>query len=151
MYLCWNGRRENNRRHPCKTSSSRKASLPRMICWTRKPLVQGSSRQVLTIRRGYLSKASGFTHLNQIHRMVVSSTRNLSLTILLLALLPLSWALKFDISAHLGHNKNERCIRNFVQRDTLVVVTAISDGSKGDGQVVDMHVRTFSQASNLNG
>ena len=57
------------------------------------------------------------------------------------ALLPLSQALKFDIAAHTGHgNKYERCIRNFVQRETLVVVTAIVDGSKGDGQMLNMHV-----------
>ena len=70
------------------------------------------------------------------------SRNSLSLTFLLIALLPLSWALKFDIAAHMGHNKYERCIRNFVQRDTLVVVTTTSDGTKGDGQVLDMHVRT---------
>ena len=58
----------------------------------------------------------------------------------LLASLPS--ALKFDIAAHTGHgNKYERCIRNFVQRETLVVVTAIIDGSKGDGQTLNMHVR----------
>ena len=57
-------------------------------------------------------------------------------------LLPLTLALKFDIHAHTGHSaKYERCIRNFVQKDTLVVVTAIIDGSKGDGQSVNMHVR----------
>ena len=57
-------------------------------------------------------------------------------------LLPLALSLKFDIAAHTGHsNRYERCIRNFVQRETLVVVTAIVDGTKGDGQVVTMHVR----------
>ena len=55
---------------------------------------------------------------------------------------PLAWALKFDIAAHMGHeHKYERCIRNFVGKDTLVLVTAIVDGFKGDGQVVNMHVR----------
>ena len=73
--------------------------------------------------------------------MAIVSLRGLSAIVLLFTLLPVSWALKFDIVAHLGHNKYERCIRNFVQKDTLVVVTAISDGNKGDGQVVDMHVR----------
>ena len=59
----------------------------------------------------------------------------------LLALLPLSWALKFDLAAHTGStSKYERCIRNFVGKDTLVLVTAIVDGMKGDGQVVNMHV-----------
>ncbi len=60
----------------------------------------------------------------------------------LFALLPFSWALKFDLQAHPGHNaKQERCIRNFVAKDTLVVVTATVGGQKGDGQTVNMHVR----------
>lgn len=52
----------------------------------------------------------------------------------------LATALKFDLAATSG--KNERCIRNFVSKDQLVVVTAIVSGSKGDGQRVNMHVRT---------
>lgn len=57
-------------------------------------------------------------------------------------LFPLSWALKFDLHAHTGHSsKYERCIRNFVAKDTLVVVTATVGGQKGDGQMVNMHVR----------
>ncbi|KAL8835223.1 MAG: hypothetical protein Q9170_003419 [Blastenia crenularia] len=63
-------------------------------------------------------------------------------TLLLLLLLPLSLALKFDLQAHTGHsNKYERCIRNFVAKDTLVLVTAIVSGQKGDGQVVNMHIK----------
>jgi hypothetical protein len=50
-------------------------------------------------------------------------------------------ALKFDVEAHSkGDKKAERCIRNFVAKDTLVVVTATVDGYKGDGMVVNMHV-----------
>ena len=50
-------------------------------------------------------------------------------------------ALKFDLQAFgQGDHRGERCIRNFVARDTLVVVTATIDGSKGDGMVVNMHV-----------
>jgi len=65
-----------------------------------------------------------------------------TLILLFLASIPLSWALKFDLAAHMGHeHKNERCIRNFVAKDTLVLVTAIVDGSKGDGQVVNMHIK----------
>lgn len=61
--------------------------------------------------------------------------------LVLLALLRLSSALKFDLAARAGSSsKNERCIRNFVGKDTLVLVTAIVDGMKGDGQVVNMHV-----------
>ncbi|KAJ5224504.1 uncharacterized protein N7469_008007 [Penicillium citrinum] len=51
-------------------------------------------------------------------------------------------ALKFDLPAQSGHGgKNERCIRNFVSKDQLVVVTAIVSGNKGDGQVVNMHIK----------
>ncbi|KAL8768176.1 MAG: hypothetical protein Q9194_005781 [Teloschistes cf. exilis] len=58
------------------------------------------------------------------------------------AVLPFSSALKFDIQAHTGHgNKYERCIRNFVAKDTLVLVTAIVSGQKGDGQMVSMHIK----------
>ena len=60
--------------------------------------------------------------------------------------LHLAAALKFDLIAQPPNSKNERCIRNFVNRDTLVVVTAILDGSRGDGQVVNMHVRRHYQS-----
>ena len=61
--------------------------------------------------------------------------------LLSLAIFPSSFALKFDLDAHTGHDSRyERCIRNFVSKDTLVLVTAIVDGHKGDGQVVNMHV-----------
>ncbi|GAP84578.2 putative endoplasmic reticulum vesicle protein 25 [Rosellinia necatrix] len=51
-------------------------------------------------------------------------------------------ALKFDLIATSQRDgKKERCIRNFVARDTLVVVTAIVSGSKGDGQMVNIHIR----------
>jgi p24 family protein delta-1 len=50
-------------------------------------------------------------------------------------------ALKFDIAAHTGStNKYERCVRNFVGRETLVVVTATVDGHNDDGQSVSMRV-----------
>lgn len=51
-------------------------------------------------------------------------------------------ALKFDLQAlSQSHDtKKERCIRNFVAKDTLVVVTAIVSGAKGDGMRVNMHV-----------
>ncbi|GIK03061.1 vesicle coat component [Aspergillus viridinutans] len=67
-----------------------------------------------------------------------SSTRTL-LGIFFLLLVQLSSALKFDLHASSGHN--ERCIRNFVFKDQLVVVTAIVSGQKGDGQVVNMHIK----------
>lgn len=59
----------------------------------------------------------------------------------LLFLLATVEALKFDVEAYSrGDKKGERCIRNFVARDTLVVVTATVDGERGDGMVVNMHV-----------
>lgn len=59
----------------------------------------------------------------------------------LLLLLSFTYALKFELLAQAGHSaKNERCIRNFVAKDTLVVVTAIVSGNRGDGQMVNMHV-----------
>lgn len=52
-------------------------------------------------------------------------------------------ALKLDVVAHTGREsqKKERCIRNFVGRDTLVVVTAIVGGTRGDGMMMNIHVR----------
>jgi hypothetical protein len=56
-------------------------------------------------------------------------------------LITVSQALKFDLVAVASHDKKqERCIRNFVAKDTLVVVTATVSGSKGDGMQVNMHV-----------
>jgi hypothetical protein len=50
-------------------------------------------------------------------------------------------ALKFDVEAFSrGDKKGQRCIRNFVGKDTLVVVTATIDGFKGDGMTLNMHV-----------
>ncbi|UZP36016.1 hypothetical protein NXS19_003832 [Fusarium pseudograminearum] len=46
-------------------------------------------------------------------------------------------ALKFDLIA----GSKERCVRNFVGKDTLVVVTATVDGYKGDGMVVNLYIR----------
>ncbi|KAJ5374724.1 G-protein comlpex beta subunit CpcB, partial [Penicillium concentricum] len=53
----------------------------------------------------------------------------------------LASALKFDLVATSGGGSNERCIRNFVSKDQLVVVTAIVGGSKGDGQRVNIHIK----------
>jgi hypothetical protein len=63
--------------------------------------------------------------------------------LLFLLSLPLISALKFDVQAHHGHESasKERCIRNFVAKDQLVVVTANVDGYRGDGQQLNMHVR----------
>lgn len=65
----------------------------------------------------------------------------------LLFFLACAEALKFDIQAYSkGDKKGERCIRNFVGKDTLVVVTATVGGYKGDGMKVDMHVSANLQA-----
>ncbi|MCJ1250734.1 vesicle coat component [Trapelia coarctata] len=59
-----------------------------------------------------------------------------------LALLSVACSLKFDLHAHSGSSgKYQRCIRNFVSRETLVVVTATIGGTKGDGQVVNMLIK----------
>ena len=61
---------------------------------------------------------------------------------LTLLLLPfaLTQALKFELYAQPQAQATQRCIRNFVNADTLVVVTAIVSGSKGDGQRVNIDV-----------
>ncbi|KAM0254939.1 hypothetical protein ACHAQJ_006247 [Trichoderma viride] len=61
----------------------------------------------------------------------------------LLLLVSAANALKFDLLAHSGSEslKKERCVRNFVGSDTLVVVTSTVDGFKGDGMLVNIHVR----------
>lgn len=67
-----------------------------------------------------------------------SLLRTLCSAILLIACVE---GLKFDIDAyHQGSAKAVRCIRNFVAKETLVVVTATVDGHKGDGMIVNMHV-----------
>ncbi|GAB7358863.1 hypothetical protein MBLNU230_g4086t1 [Neophaeotheca triangularis] len=65
------------------------------------------------------------------------------LALLLGVLLPLVSALKFEIQAHPGaeSKSKERCIRNFVARDQLVVVTTDISGSRGDGMVLNMHIK----------
>lgn len=72
------------------------------------------------------------------------STMQFASYLLFLVLLPFASALKFNMEAHHGHESatKERCIRNFVAKDQLVVVTANVDGSRGDGQQLNMHVRS---------
>ncbi|KAF2635393.1 hypothetical protein P280DRAFT_411629 [Massarina eburnea CBS 473.64] len=68
--------------------------------------------------------------------------RLLSCALFLLAVPAIS-ALKFDLHAVHAHDaaRHERCVRNFVAKDQLVVVTANLDGFRGDGQTVNMHIR----------
>ncbi|KAI9699791.1 MAG: vesicle coat component [Candelina mexicana] len=70
-------------------------------------------------------------------RCLLQSTALLS-TLILLSSLPLTSALKFDLQAYpqSANHKHDRCIRNFVAKDTLVVVTATVSGHKGDGQML---------------
>ena len=58
----------------------------------------------------------------------------------LLLPIALTQALKFELYAHRETYPVEKCIRNFVGDDTLVVVTAIVSGTRGDGQRVDINV-----------
>lgn len=63
----------------------------------------------------------------------------ITLFTLLSVLSSVATALKFDLVAQpKGHPP--RCIRNFVVKDTLVVVTATVSGDRGDGQQVNIHV-----------
>lgn len=65
-----------------------------------------------------------------------------SVLLALTLLASLTSALKFDLQAFpRGGSRGPRCIRNFVSKDTLVVVTATVSGTKGDGQKVDIHIR----------
>ncbi|KAF3357867.1 2-(S)-hydroxypropyl-CoM dehydrogenase [Verticillium dahliae VDG1] len=51
-------------------------------------------------------------------------------------------ALRFDLHATApGASNRERCIRNFVAKETLVVVTATVGGYKGDGMTVNMRIK----------
>ncbi|KAK4504172.1 hypothetical protein PRZ48_005088 [Zasmidium cellare] len=71
------------------------------------------------------------------------ATTMFALKLFLAFLLPLVSALKFEIQAHPGHESasKERCIRNFVAKDQLVVVTATVSGNRGDGQTLNMHIK----------
>ncbi|KAI5811761.1 emp24/gp25L/p24 family/GOLD-domain-containing protein [Peziza echinospora] len=53
----------------------------------------------------------------------------------------LTSALKFDIQAIPEGGARPRCIRNFIARDTLVVVTSTVSGTRGDGQRVNIFIR----------
>jgi hypothetical protein len=98
----------------------------------------------LTARRARLDfDNSTRHHLAFYHFNKMMSTMQFASYLLFLVLLPLVSALKFDMAAHHGHESasKERCIRNFVAKDQLVVVTANVDGFRGDGQQLNMHVR----------
>jgi hypothetical protein len=55
----------------------------------------------------------------------------------------LTEALRLELYAQPQAYVTQRCIRNFVSADTLVVVTATLSGSKGDGQRVNIDVNSF--------
>ncbi|KAK9456647.1 emp24/gp25L/p24 family/GOLD-domain-containing protein [Dipodascopsis uninucleata] len=50
------------------------------------------------------------------------------------------YGLKLIVNAQAKGHITPRCIRNFVSRETLVVVNVKTDGQKGDGQVLGMSV-----------
>ncbi|SPN97267.1 probable ERV25 protein (component of the COPII-coated vesicles) [Cephalotrichum gorgonifer] len=58
-----------------------------------------------------------------------------------LLLVTAAQALRFELESKRAKDSRERCIRNFVGKDTLVVVTAIVSGNKGDGQTVNIQIR----------
>ncbi|KAL2105543.1 hypothetical protein VUR80DRAFT_8187 [Thermomyces stellatus] len=68
-----------------------------------------------------------------------SSLLRLLCSLLLLA--TFAHGLRFELEARKAKDVRERCIRNFVGKDTLVVVTAIVSGNKGDGQTVNMQIK----------
>lgn len=75
---------------------------------------------------------------------MISSNSLLQALCSLILLIAAVDALKFDLQAYPKHDKkSERCVRNFVSKDTLVVVTATVGGNKGDGMIVNMHVSTL--------
>ncbi|KAF8536880.1 emp24/gp25L/p24 family/GOLD-domain-containing protein [Trichophaea hybrida] len=62
-------------------------------------------------------------------------------TAFVLLFLSLVSALKFDIAALQKNSNKPRCIRNYVSKDTLVVVTVTASGHKGDGQTLNIHIK----------
>jgi hypothetical protein len=73
--------------------------------------------------------------------MVFSSTRMPSFLSAILSFLLLATSiqgLKFEL--HAGPQGQERCMRNFVAKDTLVVVTSTVSGSQDDGMAVNIRV-----------
>lgn len=67
-------------------------------------------------------------------------TPKMWLSSVLLSCLAVASALKFDLPAQQKKHLKPRCIRNYVGKDTLVVVTATLSGTKGDGQTVNIYV-----------
>jgi len=63
------------------------------------------------------------------------------LSAVLLSCLTVASALKFDLPAQQKKHLKPRCIRNYVGKDTLVVVTATLSGTKGDGQTVNIYIK----------
>ncbi|KAG0658519.1 vesicle coat component [Maudiozyma exigua] len=63
----------------------------------------------------------------------------LNLSILLAFFTQLICGLHFDIPAN--HHSELVCVRDFVQQGQLVVISLFSDGSVGDGQMLNLYVR----------
>lgn len=154
--------------HACKLHSVRPAKSPRrieLLCqdfqadpFSRRSAGLEIRTRVQTGKGGHVNTKSipiGNIHTTTCHFRRIKQRQSqptmaltTALKLGLAFLLPLTTALKFEMQAHPGHEstQKERCIRNFVAKDQLVVVTATVSGSRGDGQTLNMHVSN-SQAS----
>ncbi|KAK7202529.1 endoplasmic reticulum vesicle protein [Myxozyma melibiosi] len=63
-----------------------------------------------------------------------------TLLLLLLVFAAHASALKFAVHTRPAGHPSERCIRNFVQRDAMVIVNVKTNGQKGDGQVLNLRI-----------
>ncbi|KAJ8606951.1 hypothetical protein MRB53_040616 [Persea americana] len=128
------------------------AELDVLTCSDRitKPVQQCCLRLLLqsAIRLGATRKTSAQKVACQIIdleliQQLLGQTADMISVLVLLSLFPYAFALKFDLQAFPPGEaaRHERCIRNFVPSNTLVVVTTTISGYKGDGQVVNMHIK----------
>jgi len=73
-------------------------------------------------------------------QFAMQSPLPLLLSLLFLFLAGPSQALRFELPAQDAQHVQPRCIRNYVNRDILVVVAATVSGNRGDGQRVNIDV-----------
>lgn len=134
---CVEGRRRNPAIQPCLSSSTSRGAIPLDPFTPPPPATWYKHRKLLVASRQH-----HFPYTESHRPRAKHANMLFALELLFAFLLPLVAALKFDIQAHPGHESasKERCIRNFVAKDQLVVVTATVSGSRGDGQTLNMHV-----------
>ena len=154
----WEERRRTRQTHEC-AFEGRERVRHRITCRVVRNVSifvnQGSTRRAVSAKehsqlrtqknlwdRGHKYRRERHTHTpHKTTTMALGAWPSLLSLLLLPLLISLVHGLKFDIAAHTGHAPtHQRCIRNFVQRETLVVVTAIVDGQRGDGQVLNMWI-----------